>query len=478
MKGELKLREKVILPYVEQMPDQPKESPLDWGFIATRFHDHVLNPENKIKFEDEKGKIKFGAFYEDGGHELITYGGIVLGKILCNEDVTELLPSLEDYYSETFGIFLNHPDNKLEEYWYLMYVNCLAAEIIRKRLIDNAAFSSKLERSLDSLVEIAHQVNYDFNDQGYDFAGKKPFTNEEFYRQPDTIGAYAYLMLLGYETFENESYLDESVEALTVYESFDTNPWYEIPSGAMACLAGAKLNSMGYSFDLNKILNFALDAKEGCLHVGTWGEKEVNGLMLGWHGYSREDAEKTAYSLETFLLLPFILPVVRYDVRFAKWIGKYALNMSANSKLFFPDYMPQEAQSRPELSADIPYETLHQNKEGHSPYAFGDFHSHKSVYGGALTLWLDSIVQKTEDDFILQLNVTKTNFLTSETSPTYLYYNPYSENRTITLNAGEESVDIYDLESKGFVRRNSRMKVELSIPGKSTRVVSIVMQKR
>lgn len=464
----------VHLPDIERMPDRPKALPIDWQSVAARFHNHVMNDENKIMFLDEKGHIKFGAFYQDGGHELITFGGIVLGKVLSGEDVREYFPSLLDYFNDTNGMFFNQPKNKKEEYWYLMYVNCLAAEIIRQSGTDDEILLTKVEKSLERLIRIAKQVNYNFNDQGYDFELQQPFTNKDDFRQPDTIGAYAYLMLLGYYMFSKEHYLCEAVKGMELYQGFEHNPWYEIPSGAMACLATAKLNSMGYSFDVEKVVNFALDSKEGCLHVGSWGEREVNGLMMGWRGHSRVEALQTSYSLESFLLLPFLLPVVKYDHRFARLVGKYALNVSSNVKLFFKDFMPLEAQSRPDLPPDVPYETVHIDKNGHSPYAFGDFHSHKSVYGGSLLLWIANLIEQTKDPYILKLNLTRSDFFNKETNEeVFLYFNPLEEEKEVVLQVDNEVV-VTDMLKQITLGQQSESKVVIKIPSGDAVLIRVV----
>ena len=115
----------------------------------------------------------------------------------------------------------------------------------------DAASVHRLKSSMDRLVTLAHEFDYNFNDQGYDFMEKKAFTVRDEYRQPDTVGGYAYLMQLAYETFGEVRYQDEAELAMRKYLSFLENPWYEIPSGAMACLAVAKMNARGKSLSLS-----------------------------------------------------------------------------------------------------------------------------------------------------------------------------------------------------------------------------------
>jgi hypothetical protein len=434
---------------VKLFPDVPRHVPLNWSMIADRFDTYIMDEKNGVRFTDKEGFHRFGAFVEDGGHELITFGGIILGKILRGELAANYLPTLGTYFSLENAIFMNHPGNRREEYWYLMLVNCYAFEIIRKSHPSTPDYVNMMKQSLETLLRIAKANNYDFNDQGFDFAAEAPFTNKDSYRQPDTIGAYSYLMLVGYEQFKDSKYLNEAVKAMGYYQSFKNNPWYEIPSGAMACQAAAKLNSMGFSFDLAKIIGFTFDSEQGPMHTGKWGDVEVNGLMRGWRGYFREEASQTAYSLESFILLPFLLPVVSYVSKdIGMLIAKYALHAAVNGRLFFGDLLSPEAQSRPELPPDVPYETLHCDKSGQKPYAFGDFHTHKSVYGGALTLWWAALVEPSGQPFILKLNLSKTDFLNPGKPAFYLFYNPMAEPKEVTLN---ENTTLYDVYEQGYV---------------------------
>src|SRR5580704_8090771 len=57
----------------------------------------------------------------------------------------------------------------------------------------------------------------------------------------------------------NAKFLAEAKKGLRLYQSFSKNPWYEIPSGAMACLAAARLSVRDPQIDVRKIVSFALE---------------------------------------------------------------------------------------------------------------------------------------------------------------------------------------------------------------------------
>ena len=300
------------LPYraiEDGLPVRPTEDPLPWRSIADSFDAFIRDPVNKVMIQRPDGKAGFVSALEgktDGG--LTTFGPILLGKMLRGDDVTELVPSLAGYFSEEYGIYLDGVGATLCEYWYLMNINALAAGMVRHSLSSDPMWTSRLRRSLDRLVKLAKQINYDFNDQGYDFKAAKPFTAKDIFRQPDCIAGYGYLMLFGHEFFRDADYLNEARTALTRYQSFSKNPWYEVPSGAMGSLAAARLSTVDATIDFHKALSFVFDPRIALMHTGTWGGKEVNGLMSG---FSTEPPDQV-YSMESMVVLPYVLPTLRY----------------------------------------------------------------------------------------------------------------------------------------------------------------------
>ncbi|MGC2163923.1 MAG: hypothetical protein WA634_18625 [Silvibacterium sp.] len=445
--------------------------PLGWKARADAFDQYVMNPHNRVLQMRPDGTSYFASALEgtgDGG--LTTFAPIILGRILRGDPVDSLIPSMAAYFNADAGLFLDGTQAELCEYWYMMNVNALADGIVRSHLSHDPAWTERVRKSADRLIKMAHQISYNFNDQGYRFNTRTPFTNHDIYRQPDTVGGYAYLMLFAYEMFGDRDYLKEAKKALSLYQSFLQNPWYEVPSGAMASLAAARLSVQEKGIDLQRILGFVLDPDGHPLQTGTWGGKEVNGLMAG---FSTEPAGQ-AYSMESLVTLPYLLPVLRYRPEYAVDIGKYLLNTSANMRLFYSDCIPEKNQSRPHLTSAIPYERLTKDLDGQSPFASGDYGSHRSIYGGAYALIWGELVRPTEHKFILQMNISRSDFLADKTYPSYLYYNPWQETKQVGLELADGSFDVYDLSSHKFVSSHQSGSVLLSISPGSARIVVVI----
>jgi len=427
------------------LPARPDEKPLDFHALANAFDAWVMDPAHGLNTTAKDGRQVFPSALEgeqDGG--LTTYAPMALGKELRGEGLAGLGTSLKGYFSEPYGLFLDGAGATLCEYWYLMNVTAMAYGLIRLRFGKDAEWLGRVERSATRLRDMARQLHYDFNSQGYDFAKGAAFTNHDIYRQPDAVGGYSYVMLLAWKLTGKDVFLAEAKTGIDRYLDFVKNPWYEVPSGAMAVLAAARLEAMGYPTNARKALGFVLDSKAGPMAVGRWGGHEVNGLMAG---FSTEPAGQT-YSMESMVTLPYLLPAVRFRPELAGEIARLALNVAANMRWFYPEYLPRENQSRPDLPPMFPYERLSRDEKGHSPYAVGDFAGHRSIYGGAYVMWLDKMIQAQGDPWLLRWDLGKTDFMEPDLAPAFLYYNPWPEEKRVTIATPSAESRVYDLLRK------------------------------
>jgi hypothetical protein len=435
-------------PGLSGLPDRPEERPLDFHALANAFDSWVMDPAHGLNTIAKDGRQVFPSALEgeqDGG--LTTYGPMALGKELRGEGLPGLAASLKGYFSEPYGLFLDGAGATLCEYWYLMNVTAMAYGLIRLRFRNDAEWMARVEKSATRLRDMAKQLRYDFNSQGYDFAKGAAFTNQDIYRQPDAVGGYSYVMLLAWKLTGKGQFLAEAKIAIDRYLNFAANPWYEVPSGAMAVLAAARLEAMGYPANAKKALRFVLDPNVGLMATGKWGGREVNGLMAG---FRTEPAGQT-YSMESMATLPYLIPAIRFRPELAGEVARLALNVSANMRLFYPEYLPHENQSRPDLPPMFPYERLSREEKGHSPYATGDFAGHRSIYGGAYVTWLDKMIQPQGDPWLLRWDLGKTDFMEPELPPAFLYYNPWPEEKRVTVVTANNQGRAYDLMRKKFL---------------------------
>jgi hypothetical protein len=451
------------------LPDRPKEQPLDFHALANAFDAWMMDPAHKLSRRAKDGRQVFPSALEgddDGG--LTTYAPMALGKELRGEGLEGLAASMKGYFSEPYGLFLDGAGATLCEYWYLMNVTAMAYALIGLRFGQDVEWLARVEKSANRLKLMAQQIRYDFNTQGYDFAKAAPFTNQDIYRQPDAVGGYSYVMLMAWKLTGKAEFLAEAKTGIDRYLDFAANPWYEVPSGAMAVMAAARLEAMGYPTNTKKALQFVLDAQAGLMAKGQWGGREVNGLMAG---FRTEPAGQT-YSMESMVTLPYLLPALRFRPDLAGEVARLALNVAANLRWFYPEYLPRENQSRPDLPPMFPYERLSLDEKGHSPFATGDFAGHRSIYGGAYVMWLDKMIQPLGDPWLLRWDLGKTNFMEPSLPPAFLYYNPSPEEKRIPVEGVKAQSTVHDLMSKRPVQP-IRGKVELTLRPFEARVIEI-----
>ncbi len=135
---------------------------------------------------------------------------------------------------------------------------------------------------------------------------------------------------------------------------------------------------------------------------------------------------------------------------------------------FYPDHIPAEHQTlynrRNITKGVIGYEgivqrsTFDQYAGIKAPVAQGDGPnwvpgknpdvSQFSVYGSAHVGIFGSIIRKTNVEGILQLNLLATDFYRNDAYPSYLFYNPYGENKTVQMPLEKgKSFDLYNTVS-------------------------------
>lgn len=190
-----------------------------------------------------------------------------------------------------------------------------------------------------------------------------------------------------------------------------------------------------------------------------------------------------------------LVPMVKYDSRFAQAIGKWMLNVTNAARLSYPyeiDDAHQWLPGQKELTKNvIAYEGIRKTDDygqdrlkGVSPVAIGDGPkwvenqpkvSMYSLYSSGLAGIFGAIVRKTNVDKILQLNCNATDFYQARKFPEFLYYNPYDSEQTIIFEQeSSEAVDLYDVLSHEMLVVNSQQGAQFTIPAKGARLLVVL----
>ena len=318
------------------------------------------------------------------------------------------------------------------------------------------------------------------NYRAWDFVNMQP--NAEGVIEPEAAGAFAWILYHAYKETGNPEYLKGAEWSLEFLNQLSSNPSYELQLPYGAYIA-AKMNAeLGTDYDMEKIASWPFN--RGPLRgwgtiVGNWGGFDVSGLV----GEANDNGNDYAFILNGFQQAGALAPMVRYDKRFARAIAKWILNLANASRLFYSGFLLPAYQDGSSWSQAndpqrlVAHEAMRETYNGLSPYATGDAlnggwgNTNLALYGSSSVGYLGAIIEKTNVDKILKIDLLKTDFFGDEAYPTYLFFNPYSLEKVVELNVGPAPVDIYESLSESFIATGASNTVELAIPANEALMV-------
>ncbi|RAJ28829.1 hypothetical protein [Pedobacter cryoconitis] len=518
---------------VDAMADLPQPLQIiDWKAMALKFDRTVYDFNAKGKYWpmvwiDSTGKnfkeptlgmytaigdVRQGLQHNKGMfHEAVANMGAVLGATLVGLDKSKqqglnYVGMLRNYFNKDTGwdIMMNNtaPEVALlgggygRDWWYDVYPNVLFYAVYDKYPAE-PGFEMMARSIAEKFYKADSILNGNYKYSYFDYGQMKPMSTH-ICAQPDAAAGHAYVLYSAYKKFGDPRYLKGAISAMKALESEKINPTYELlmPFGAYVA---ARMNAeQGTNFDTAKMLDWTFDGTAVCREgwgflVGNWNGFDISGTVG-----STVDHDGYAFLMNTFDAAWPLVPLVRYKPEYADAIGKWMLNAVNASRLFYPQYMPGEHQTIPDL-ADVTkgviayegfakastFDTLYQTLK--APVAQGDGPkwvpgqnpdvSQFSVYGSGHAGIFGSIVKETEVKGILGLDLLATDFFKQDAYPTHLFYNPYPVPKNISFKVTQAKSDIYDLVAQRYVARNVSKAVNVTIPAlKSVVLVSVPAQ--
>ncbi len=330
-----------------------------------------------------------------------------------------------------------------------------------------------LKTSVDTLARVHDAIrgpdgvpDYDFS--GFDYRQWKPAT--EGTREPDNAGGAAWIFYMAYRHFGDREYLDRARDCFRFLDKFGTVPIVETGL-AWGAYTAARMNAeLGTDLPADKYIQrcFELSQERGEQTVITadkWGGADVSGM---WGDMAAKD-----YYYES-LSWSILANVARYDPSYARVMGKWMLNLASTARYFFPDQLPPDAQTDWAWQGDpthcIPYERISTGRRGKWIFGMSDavdlgWPTHDlSLYSGAMTGFLGGRIAKTQVEGILRIDLLAFDTFRDRAWPTFLIYNPHSQDKTICLDVGNRRANIYDAASKRFIARQVRGAAGVVIP--------------
>lgn len=515
------------IPRVDKMPNLPQPYRYkDWRRTALEFDRLAFDfnqkgafwpmiwldkagrnfPETTFGLYTAMGDVRMGPAVNNGeNHEALGALGAVLGATLVGvdksrQDGNDYVGMLRNYFNRDNGwnVIMNFTNKGAHigggygnDFWYEVHNNVLFYSLAN--FYPNEAGFERIQRSIaeqfyrsDSIMGNNYSYSY------FDFGLMKPAKNH-IPAQEDVAGGYAFILYAAWVKFGDEKYLRAAKNAIDVLYAQKENRFYEAMMPVAAYVAARMNAETGTNYEVQRFLDWTFDGsavgREGWgVLADNWGGYDVSGLAgstVHNGGYG--------FLMNTFDLMMPLSAMLRYDQRYARAIGKWALNASNAARFCYPDEMPDSLQALPQRKSAakhvIAYEgliktSIYSEFKNITPFAQGDGplwvqgnppESMFSVYGSGHVGFFGATIQPTEVPGILQIDCRATDFYQRKQAlPTFLYYNPHAEEQSVTIRVGAKKVDVYDTVSRKIIQRGAKGAVRFSIPADGARVLVLI----
>ncbi|MEI6676466.1 MAG: hypothetical protein WCO57_14950 [Verrucomicrobiota bacterium] len=326
-----------------------------------------------------------------------------------------------------------------------------------------------------------------FGDLGWNFTTKTTGGRNEPMNRLGHAPALAWVLMVGGTSTGAIDMLECSRAAMQWH--IDHPGRYEI-SHVMGPLTAARLNSMaGNNLDLGKVLNawFGDGPRNQCPWQVTRGTR-LEGLTCDGLDGARVGEDFYAFTMGSLQNPAWLIPVARYDPRYARAIGRFALHAANSCRLLQGEGLPADHQDHAAWKAKCDPENLFfyeglrtwdpSPQRSLRPYATGDpvlngwagkpkvppaeYHAQKkqwfgekpyniSLYMGNHIGFLGGIMTPTDVPGILSWDCVKTDWFHPPAFPTRLVFNPYPDAKSVRLDLGQVRVHVYDLVSRSYL---------------------------
>lgn len=500
---------------IEQMPSIPAPYEMrDWKQVTEKYVDLVFSNCSgeymPLSSQDRAGVNypQYNPIYMDtyvgwtshgDGSEAINVMPAVVSACLNGcQQVSDngLANGVLDFYNLRNGenVYLNNFSSKSgSDWWYDVMPNIYFYQLYHltdlPQDIAGQQFVSVADRWLEAVYALGGNTFLwnmpNMNYRAFDLISGEPL--DSGVKEPESAGSIAWILYNAYIETGDVKYRKGAELALDFLNSLTSNPAYELQL-AYGVQTAAKMNAIeGTDYDIEKMFNWCFDRGPlrgwGCI-VGNWGGYDVSGLI----GEANDGGDDYAFVMNGFQQAAALAPVARYDKRFARAYARWMLNLANASRLFYPGALPDDNQEPASLEwsrqydadAAIPYESIKEKWEGKNPYAMGDAvkggwaATNLSLYSGSSVGYLAAVVNTTDVEAILQLNLNSTDLDGKERYASYLYYNPYTDSRKVTVSLPEGTWRVYDAITESSLAESVSGTYSLEIPADEVRLITLI----
>ena len=514
MLGSYGLGQQIAVNRIEQMPNKPSPYLMrNWKAVARQIDSLAFDFNRSGQYlplgEINAATLNYPAHSSFRLHtvvgttvpilaEAITTLPAVVGASLAGIDKSNQLGTnwvlmCEEWFNKKNGtnLYLNHPNGATgDDWWYETMPNVFFYQLfdLYPSVGDfKNQFGSVADRWLEAVRRMGGVTTPwsvpNMDHRAWNFATQS--ANDDGVREPEAAGAIAWLLYQAYVETGQTKYRVGAELTMEFLNRFSTNPSYEIQMPYGVYVAERMNAELGTDYDVAKMLNWCFDVgplRSWGAMAGTWGGYDCSGLI------GEVSSNEYAFAMNTFETVGALVPLVRYDDRFARAIGKWVLNAANASRLFYSDFLPDANQDgaswahQYDTHSSIAHEAIHRfalTNSAITPYATGDAvrggwgATNFAVYASSHVGILGGIIDTTNVPGILRLDVLKTDYFHANAFPTYLYSNLDSIPHSVTMNVGNGAHDLYDGVTNSFLAGNVSGNTEFTIPPNTAALIVV-----
>ena len=462
--------------WVDQAREPTTYNPLETGYLRRTFGFPTYVADNRVASSGSEAMTTISSILGS------SYAGIdKQNQVIGTKEHDFVEMTLASY--DTGSQLVHNVGLQGQSFWYDIFPQIMFARLYD--LYPNTPFMREMvlngaDQWLESLpyFKIGDDISYEF--VGFNVVLKSPTLIGNHIEPPN--GGLAFLFYAAYQMTGDEKYLDGAKEVLDYLQTYQKNPNYEALTDYAPLVAAVLNRDHGTNYDIGKFLDYIFDGDSSfrpgwSVLSGNFGSYPVDGLV--------GQAGDYAFLMNSLHLATVLAPMIKYDVRYATEIGKYLLNLTNNARYFFPQSLSLSHQSMTgylpfDNTGAIAYEGFRNMRGAVNGYAMGDATamfgqpSDLSIYSSAFIGGMAALVNETNVEGILSVNLNATDSFGDNSDPSFLLYNPFDDDKVVKFNVGPESVDVFDLVTNGYVATNVKNTVDIRIPSHSSKVLRLI----
>jgi hypothetical protein len=242
------------------------------------------------------------------------------------------------------NVYKNHPvDNTGDDWWYETMPNVFFYQL-NDLYPGTGSFDYQFTKIADRWLEASRAMGAsltpwnipNMDHRGWYLQTMTPYDNGV--HEPEAAGAIGWLLYNAWVRTGNVNYRAGAEGAMEFLNGLSGNPSYELQLSYGTYIAARMNAELGTNYDVNKMLNWCFNVgplRSWGAITGKWWSYDCAGLIGEVNGIN-----DYAFAMNTFEQIGALVPMVRYDDRFARAIGKWVLNAANASRLFYVGFLP------------------------------------------------------------------------------------------------------------------------------------------